>query len=1017
MTKKSAYGVFTLLLSSSLSAQIRTNTTILQRSAALQAAKEKTDFQQLLTLSTKNGWKLMLRTQRGLRILRGVDVFGYPIYTSTENTLVSAATIGTNQLWASGSLGLSLSGSSAAMNGMLAIWDGGKVRATHVEMAGRVNQVDGAATNEDHSTHVAGIMMGAGINPLARGMSYGVQQLKAYDFNNDLSEMFAAGSGLLVSNHSYSTVSGWNYNDKESRWEFSGRSGENEDYKFGYYDNDAQIWDSIAYNAPNYLIVKAAGNNRNQNGPAVGANYWRYNSSGQMTNAGARPAGISDNNGYDIIPTYGTAKNILTVGAVQPLANGYSQPSDVVISSFSSWGPTDDGRIKPDVVADGVNVLSAIATSDNSYGNLSGTSMASPAVAGSAFLLQEYYSQLHNDFMRSATLKGLIIHTAEEAGPAGPDYQFGWGLMNTGKAAAVIKANNGNGHFIEQNILTNGGTYTKNIISTGTGPLVVTICWTDPKGTVDNANVMNNPALKLVNDLDMRITGNSNTYAPWVLNPAAPSSAATKGDNFRDNVEKIEIPNTVANTTYTITITHKGTLARGSQAYSLIISDYSAIAAPAIDFAATGLATPYISNCPADSQLVSIKIKNTGTTDKKNIPVTTVISNGINTIKTLTAIYPDTIHAGQELVYTYPARFHAAANTTYTFTTTVNFSGDLNSANNQQVTTIAAGGAGGNPTDAIANVCNNKATLKATAPNGGQIFWYENATATTPIVAGKDTFTTIIPSNLIYYTAVNDAPVNVGAANKSISASGNYAALPSVYINFTTYTPLTIESVRLYIGHSGTMTFTVGKPVDATHYLPVSSVTIPVYATLSGSSDPGGIFLLNLAVPSSGDYRLYLSCADGATIFYNNGINTNPYPYTTSNVFSLTGNSGDDGNGGNFQRFYLGLYDIGLKHYGCASARIPVQATSCGEVTGITIGANPNDGEFRLYIPKPISGTLLISIVNMLGQRVYTNRYTTSSGDLFAQTIDARSLQSGVYLLELNYGGKRYTRKLVIRNR
>ncbi len=42
------------------------------------------------------------------------------------------------------------------------------------------------------------------------------------------------------------------------------------------------------------------------------------------------------------------------------------------------------------------------------------------------FCLQEYYYRLHNVFMRSATLKGILIHTADEAGPAdGPDYQFG----------------------------------------------------------------------------------------------------------------------------------------------------------------------------------------------------------------------------------------------------------------------------------------------------------------------------------------------------------------------------------------------------------------------------------------------------------------------------------------------------------------------------------------------------------------------------------------------------------------
>lgn len=1031
LNKRSALGVCTLMLSSSLFAQIRTNTAILQRSAALQAAKEKSDFQQLLTLSSQNGWKMLLRTPRGIRMLRGVDNFGYPIYVSTESALVSAATISTNQLWTGGALGLSLSGASANMSGKIAIWDGGRVRATHTELTGRVIQADAAFNNEDHPTHVAGIIMSSGINPLARGMSYGLQQLQAYDFGNDLSEMFNASDNLLVSNHSYSVIAGWNYNNTQGRWEFWGRNGDNEDYKFGYYDNASQICDSIAYNAPEYLIVKAAGNNRNQKGPAAGATYWRYNGSGQLYNAGGRPEGISNNDSYNCIPTSGTAKNILTVGAVPPLSVSYRQPSDVVMSDFSSWGPTDDGRIKPDVVADGVGVLSAIATSDNSYGNISGTSMASPAVAGSAFLLQEYYSQLHSGaFMRSATLRGLIIHTADEAGTkAGPDYSFGWGLMNTQRAAEAIKAaaatGNADAYRIYEDVLADGATATQTITATGTGPLVATICWTDVPGTVEGANVMNNPTPKLVNDLDLRITANSNTYTPWILNPAAPAAAATRGDNFRDNVEKVEIAATVPGNTYTVTVSHKGTLQRGSQAYSLIVSDYSAAIVPVVDVAATGLAVPYFSNCSSGDQLVSVKIKNTGTTNQSNIPVTTVIKNGVTTVKALSGVYPGTIQPGAEVFYTYPEHFTTIAGATYTVTTTVSLSGDQLSVNDQYVNTISISNAGAAPVNATANMCNNATRLKATAANGGQVFWYETATADTPIAGGTDVTTAIIPSNLIYYAGINDAVTNAGLSDKSVSSTGNYAELVGNYINFTSYTPLTIERARLYIGHSGNITFTVGKPIDATHYLPVSAVTVPVYATrtipVTGQaaldpSDAGALFLLNLPVPEPGDYRLYIACSDGATILYNNNITGNPYPYTTSGVFSLTGNSGNDGNGANFQRYYLGLYDIGLKLYGCAGPRIAVQATSCGEVKGITTGPNPSDGRFTLYIPQAITGNLLVSIVNMLGQRVYMNRYTTSAGR-FVQSIDARSLQSGVYLLELNYGDRRYTRKLVISKR
>ena len=574
--------VFTLLavlvLQNAAFSQERTRSQILKSASLQQAAFEKKTAQELIRLSAEKGWPLTLTGKNGkFALLTGVDVLGYPIYTATDNNIRSAATIRTNLLWPGGSTGLALSGSDDAVKGKLAIWDGGSIRGTHIELTGRVTQKDAPASMSDHATHVAGTMIAAGVNPVAKGMAFGMKELIAYDFNNHLSEMMSEAPNLLVSNHSYGAIAGWYYNDAQSRWEFWGQSGTTEDYKFGYYSSETQVFDSIAYNAPYYLIVKSAGNNRDENGPAVGSNYWRYNASGVMADAGNRPAGISNNDGYDIISTYGTAKNILTVGAVNPIDAGYTRPEDVVMTSFSSWGPTDDGRIKPDVVTDGVNLISPIATADNAYANYSGTSMASPGASGSAILLQEYYKRLHPaGFLRSSSLKGIIIHTADEAGTSpGPDYQFGWGLMNMEKAASVITddtAASQKKQVILENTLTNGGSFSFPVIASGDGTLKATLCWTDPKGNVDNVNLLNNTALKLVHDLDLRIVKGATTYMPWVLNPASPSAAATTGDNTRDNVEKVEVPDFVPGEAYTIQVSHKGTLARGSQVYSLIIS-------------------------------------------------------------------------------------------------------------------------------------------------------------------------------------------------------------------------------------------------------------------------------------------------------------------------------------------------------------------------------------------------------------------------------------------------------------
>ncbi|HET7001022.1 MAG TPA: S8 family serine peptidase, partial [Puia sp.] len=462
--------------------QVTTNITALREISVRADIQHREMRDRLNMLAKLNGWPLTKNLKNGGQaLLVGLSKRGFPVYVATNNNIISAATIGTSQLWPGGSTGLNLSGSTAALKSKIAIWDGGRVLATHEELTGRVVQKDNPSALSDHSTHVSGTLIATGVNPVARGMSFGAQQLLAYDFDNDVSEMSGAAAGLLISNHSYGALSGWNLNTDNNHWEWYGNAGDTVDYKFGYYDDQAQEWDSIAYNAPNYLIVKSVGNNRDENGPPVDSPYDAFNGRGVMAPAGKRPPGISNNDGYDIVPTYGTAKNIIAIGAVNPIPGGYNSPADVQLAEFSSWGPTDDGRIKPDLVADGINVLSCVSTSNNAYAIFSGTSMSSPAAAGSGFLLQEYYYKLHNTFMRSATLKGILIHTADEAGPAdGPDFQFGWGLIDMVKAASVITSKNTD-QLIQENTLTNAaGTYSIPVVASGKGPLTATISWTDP---------------------------------------------------------------------------------------------------------------------------------------------------------------------------------------------------------------------------------------------------------------------------------------------------------------------------------------------------------------------------------------------------------------------------------------------------------------------------------------------------------------------------------------------------------
>lgn len=572
-----------------LIAQINTQTVALMTASKNLDYEARTNYADAVIKAKKNGWALSYTTKnKSQASLIGVDMYGQPIYFTSFADPTHAITVNTNKLWPNGITGFNLNGSSDSLTYKLGIWDEGAIRSSHNEIFGRVTQKDNVTKIVDHSTHVAGIMIAKGNNASAKGMVYGSKGIYAYDWNNDVSEMSsAAANNLLVSNHSYGTVCGWDYNDDSSRWEYNGKYNEKEDYRFGLYDNQAVLYDSIAYNAPFYLIVKSAGNSRASNGPSKNtttgkwynndSTYWRRDQNGKWFNAGIRPDSLSNNDSFETLPGDVNAKNILTVGAVSGILAGYAKKEDVIMNSFSCWGPTDDGRIKPDIVADGVSVYSTLSTNDSSYGYLSGTSMAAPGVSGSLLLLQELSYKLSNKPVRAATLKALAIHTANEAGLyPGPDYKFGWGLLNTSEAAIslsnAISSNNAASasDLIYEDVLQNQATKTYTIVASGKKALKATLVWTDVKGTSNNT--LNNNTPKLVNDLDLKIIAGGTITEPWTMNPASPDAAAKRGNNKIDNVEKVEIDSVIVGNTYTITVSHKNTLERGSQAFSLVIS-------------------------------------------------------------------------------------------------------------------------------------------------------------------------------------------------------------------------------------------------------------------------------------------------------------------------------------------------------------------------------------------------------------------------------------------------------------
>lgn len=487
-----------------------------------------------------------------------VSPSGVPIYIKSDNAGV-AASLGINELRAGGSLGLNLEGSGI----QLGIWDDGRVRNDHVEYVGRVTQVDNPSAGFSfHSTHVLGTMIASGVNTNAKGMAPKASAI-AFDFFNDVSEMIGqAGPGqssIILSNHSYGTLSGWDNGSGAWVWHGDPSISTTRDWKFGFYNSASGLYDDLAYNAPYYLIVKSAGNDTSDIGD------------------GSRSP---DCDPFDCIPTNGVAKNIITVGAVKKLTGPYTGPTDVVITNFSSLGPTDDGRIKPDIVAPGQSVFSSSSGSTSAYETLSGTSMSAPATTGTLALLQELYKNLNaGNLMKSATLKALVIHTAREAGQSpGPDYKFGWGLLSAEEAAKTLIEKDDQNIFVKELSLNNNEIFEMTLQPKEHAKITATLVWTDPAGQVLTPSL--NPTTKMLkNDLDLRLVDDGGTFQfPWKLNGASPSVAATKGDNIVDNVEKLEFDDPEPRN-YKLRINHKGTLVSGKQDFSLIIT-YTSVVDP-----------------------------------------------------------------------------------------------------------------------------------------------------------------------------------------------------------------------------------------------------------------------------------------------------------------------------------------------------------------------------------------------------------------------------------------------------
>lgn len=474
-------------------------------------------------------------------------------------------------------------------------------QATHPEFQGRltVHALGGTASDKSHATHVAGTIAAAGVNNLAKGMAPKAtihQFCLAIEGQNqctgdwvDDKDTQLQPLGITADNNSWGYELGWFDEDGYPVWDGS-------DLYYGSYQPEygGPFIDDISI-ARNVLFVHSAGNDGNsggfstewsehrhtdEDGETITSEVFCYSKNNSGTDCPAQCNGTNPETGlaagcekleerhheqvpYDTVGVTASAKNVIAVGAVSGI------PGNVVIASLSSRGPAKDGRVKPDVVARGVNVFSAVPT--DAYERKQGTSMASPVVTGIAVLLTEQWRKTFGGVSPlPQQLKALILAGAVDLGNPGPDYTYGFGLANAKNSVDLILADAGNGSRIRTLTFPQGGApQTRELTLTVTQPqnLRVLVNWPDPP-TIMLADAEITDSV-LINDLDLKVIDPSGaTHLPYVLDRVAFTANATRGVNKVDNTEEVEIANAPAGV-YRVQVTGT-TVAEGPQAAVLV---------------------------------------------------------------------------------------------------------------------------------------------------------------------------------------------------------------------------------------------------------------------------------------------------------------------------------------------------------------------------------------------------------------------------------------------------------------
>jgi subtilisin-like proprotein convertase family protein len=430
--------------------------------------------------------------------------------------------------------------------------DRGSTTAVHPDLLGRVDYAHDFTPDPDatdcggHGTNVTSIAAGVGTSGQdAQGYRYGLGVAPYAKVG--ASKIFRCSGAPATVNYAQLTSDAYAGGARISNnsWGISNFGG----YHVASQAYDALVRDASASTPGNQEMVEvfSAGNDGDGNG---------------------NPADPKGDEGYGSISSPGTAKNVITVGAAESVRDsgtdgcgvtnaGADNASDII--NFSGRGPTQDGRMKPDVVAPGTHITGASPqhggysgagvcnpafAGSAFYSLVSGTSQAAPQVSGAAALLRDWYERTvspQNQPPSPAMTKAMLVNTATDLDggdsgkgadiPPAPNTDEGWGRVDVGAALDDTQR-----EYVDQDtVLDAAGQSVLHSYSVADNarPVRITLAWTDPPPATVTGNAF-------VNDLDLEVSAGGRTYrGNWLAGGVSvPGGQA----DFRNNLENVVLP-------------------------------------------------------------------------------------------------------------------------------------------------------------------------------------------------------------------------------------------------------------------------------------------------------------------------------------------------------------------------------------------------------------------------------------------------------------------------------------------